>query len=123
MRQSPCRKERIVWEAVDPLGRKVRLTKDAFNHIKRCHPTESILANTAKQTIINPLCVWRDVDERSKVWYYFSEVSSPAFRELGIIRVFLMLVVKDTEAGLSIATWYSVRDAGKKGAREVWKRK
>jgi len=67
MSKTHHRKERILWKEVDPLGRIIRLTKDAYVHISKCHPIEVLFTEIAKDTIRNPVSIWRDIDENSKV--------------------------------------------------------
>lgn len=112
-----------MWKEVDPRGETVRLSKDAYVHICKCHPVEALLVETAKDTIRNPVSIWRDIDENSKVWYYFNELKKEKHKLLGVENPYVVVVVKEVDEALSIASWYFYAALSKKGAREIWKRK
>jgi len=82
-----------------------------------------LFTETAKDTIRNPVSIWRDIDENSKVWYYFNESKEEKYKLPGVENPYIMVVVKEVDKALSIASWYFYATLGKKGAREIWKRK
>ncbi len=79
MRKS--KREKVLWEIVDPLGRKIKLTSGAYKHIKNCHPREAIFTEKMKETIKFSLSIWEDenIEESKKACYYFSKVESEEF--------------------------------------------
>lgn len=116
-------KEKILWRETDPAGRDVKLTRDAYTHITKCHPAEAVLIETARETIRNPISIWRDKEEESKVWYYFNEIEKERSKLLGIEKLYIIVIVKKPDVEYSIASWYPYSTLSKKGAREIWKRR
>ncbi|MCM8777530.1 MAG: hypothetical protein NC905_04635 [Candidatus Omnitrophica bacterium] len=118
------KKERILWEVVDPLKRKVKLTAGSYRHIKECHPKEAILTEKIKETIKLPISIWEDknIKEDKKVWYYFNEIESEELNLIGIEKPYIIVIVKRIENEFRIVSWYVYHTIGKKGATEIWKK-
>ena len=119
----PSKKEKILWMVKDPLERIIELTEYAYKHVQKCHPVEAILTETVKDSIKSPISIWRDIDENSKVWYYFNELKREDNQLLGIEKSYIMIVVKQVDKNFFIASWYAYGILSKKGAMEIWKRK
>jgi len=114
------RRERILWVVEDPLKRKVILTKEAYSHVKKRHPTEVIFIFSVKEGIKNPLSIWQDIEKSSEVWYYFIEIEEEKRKLMNLENCYIMVVAKKKENIISIATWYKVDEMSKKGAEEIW---
>ncbi|MFN4227839.1 MAG: hypothetical protein ACK4F0_06845 [Candidatus Ratteibacteria bacterium] len=119
------KKERVLFEEIDPLKRKIKLKEGAFRHIKKCHPIEAIFTEKMKETIKYPISIWEDVnvEEEKKVWYYFNEITPDELDLMAIEKPYIMVVVKKIENEFRIVTCYVCQNVGKKGAIEIWKRK
>jgi len=116
----PKRKDKIRWEEINPLGKIIKLRNNNYIHVKNCHPDVCALYETARNTIKNPLEIWRDTEEKSKVWYYFNKVDEETCELLNIDINYIMVVVKQIQGEFLIASWYNVNQIGKKGAKKIW---
>jgi len=115
-------KREILWEIKDVFGRKIVLTKSAYNHIKKRHPSEVIIIETVKEAIKYPDKIYQDIIPTQKTWYYFKEIEEEKKDLLEIGKRYIMIVVKEREKIFQIATWFSVKESKKKGAKEIWKK-
>ena len=112
----PRKKYRVRWKEVDPLGRTIKLTREAYSHVKRRHSAASVLYETARATIKNPLSIWRDLDSNSKVWYYFNKIDAEKCKLLKLPTEYLMVVVKKFNGDFFVVSWYNMVRIDKKGA-------
>jgi len=123
---SKSKKEKILFELLDPLGRKIILGDSEYKHVKKCHPTEVLLIETVKTTIKNPISIWEDEkieDEDEKAWYYFNEIEPEKVELTKIQKPYIIIIVKKRRGNFRIITWYVYNTLSKKGARKIWERK
>jgi len=123
---SKSKREKILFELIDPLGRKIILGDSEYKHVKKCHPFEALLIETAKDTINNPISIWEDEkikNEEEKAWYYFNEIEPEKVELTKIQKPYIIIIVKKRKGNFRIITWYAYNTLNKKGARKIWERK
>ena len=119
------KREKILLELTDPLGRKIILGSKEYKHVKKCHPTEVLLIETVKNTIKDPISIWEDEKiekEEEKVWYYFNEIEFEKVKLTQIKKRYIIIIVKNRKGNFRIITWYAYNTLSKKGARKIWER-
>jgi len=122
---SKFKREKILFELIDPLGRKIILGDSEFKHVKKCHPAEVLLIETVKTTITNPISIWEDEkieNEEEKAWYYFNEIEPEKLELTKIQKPYITIIVKKRRGYFRIITWYAYNTISKKGARKIWER-
>jgi len=118
------KKEKVLWEEKDPLGRKIKFTFGAYKHISKCHPRESTFIEKMRETIKSPISIQEDenIEEDDIKWYYFNTIEKEELNLIGVEKPYIMIVVKKIEGEFRIATCYACFYKKKKGTKEIWKR-
>ena len=91
----------IIFEVIDKTGRRIRLTKKQWTHIRQRHP---ILNNygDVKETIKNPIKIFNRDEETAIYYKYFKHKKDPA--------KYLKVIVNYLNGGGYVITAYFVNN-------------
>jgi len=62
----------IIFEVIDKSGRRIRLTKKSWSHVRRDHP--NVQEHEIEETIVNPMKITET--EKSDKWYYYNYITN-----------------------------------------------